>query len=94
MKRLIYLPLWFFKAKFLGKKNPLQSVVFVSDECNLSCKHCCVYSRGKEAQINTFEEVKKDLEYCYSLGSRFIDFEGGEPFLWKDAKNLRHKRYK
>ena len=87
MKPLFYLPLWFFKAKFLGKKNPLQSVIFISDECNLACKHCRVYSQGKQPQINTYKEVKENLEYCYSLGSRFIDFEGGEPFIWKDATN-------
>jgi MoaA/NifB/PqqE/SkfB family radical SAM enzyme len=86
MKQLFYLPFWFFKAKFFGKQNPLQSVVFVSDKCNLKCKHCCVYSKGNP-QVNTFEEVKKDLEYCYSIGSRFVDFEGGEPFLWKDETN-------
>ena len=87
MEKFIYLPLWFFRAKFLGRKNPLQSVVFISDECNLACKHCSVYSREKPPQINTFEEVKKNLEYCYSLGSRFMDFGGGEPFLWRDATN-------
>jgi len=82
--RLFYLPVWFFKAKFLGKKRPLQSVVFVSDLCNLKCRHCCIYSR-KAPVIKSFEQIREELEYCYSEGARFVDFEGGEPTLWKDG---------
>jgi MoaA/NifB/PqqE/SkfB family radical SAM enzyme len=85
MPSLFYLPFWFFKTK-LGSKRPLQSVVFISDKFNLACKHCCVYN-SKDPRVNTYEEVKADLEYCYNQGSRFIDFEGGEPFLWKDESN-------
>ena len=84
MLNFLYLPFWFFKARILRKQIPLQSVVFVSDRCNLQCKHCCAYSRGNNYKISTFKEMKKELEYCYNLGSRFVDFEGGEPFIWKD----------
>jgi MoaA/NifB/PqqE/SkfB family radical SAM enzyme len=84
MKPVLFLPAWFFKAKFLGRKNPLQSVVFISDKCNLTCKHCSVYAR-KEPNIKTYEQVRDDLQYCYDKGSRFVDFEGGEPTLWRDG---------
>lgn len=83
LTQLLYLPLWWFRAKFLGRKRPLQSVIFISDRCNLSCKHCSVYNH-KAPITKTYEQVKEELEYCYSLGSRFVDFEGGEPFLWED----------
>lgn len=85
MNSTLYLPLWFFKTKFLGKKNPLQSVIFISDKCNLKCKHCNVYAR-KEPNIKTYEQIKNELQYCYNIGSRFIDFEGGEPTMWHDGK--------
>lgn len=81
----LYLPIWFFKAKFLGRKQPLQSVVFISDKCNLKCKHCNVYAR-KEPHIKTYQQIKEELEYCYKIGSRFVDFEGGEPTLWTDGE--------
>ena len=83
MKSFIYLPLWFFKARFLGIKRPLQTVLFVSDMCNLSCKHCTVY-RTANPNIKTYNQIKEELEYSYRLGSRFVDFEGGEPTLWRD----------
>jgi sulfatase maturation enzyme AslB (radical SAM superfamily) len=87
MFKLLYLPIWFFKTRILGKQIPLQSVLFISDKCNLQCKHCCVYGKSSNFNISTFEEVEKELEYCYNLGARFVDFEGGEPFIWKDDSN-------
>ena len=80
---MTYLALWWFRAKFFGRKQPLQSVIFISDRCNLSCKHCSVYNH-KAPLTKSYEQIRQELEYCYSLGSRFVDFEGGEPFLWED----------
>jgi MoaA/NifB/PqqE/SkfB family radical SAM enzyme len=86
MKPFLYLPLWFFKTRFLGKKIPLQSVVFIADKCNLKCRHCTLYAQ-KDAISKTLEEVRDDLLYCYQQGSRFVDFEGGEPTLWRDGEH-------
>ncbi|MDR0393870.1 MAG: radical SAM protein [Tannerella sp.] len=84
MKSFFYLPLWFFKARILGIKRPLQTVLFISDKCNLSCRHCTVY-RAVNPHIKSYEQIKEELAYSYGLGSRFIDFEGGEPTLWRDG---------
>ena len=78
------MPLWWVRAVVFGRKKPLQSVVFVTDRCNLSCRHCSVYNHRNPLDKST-EQLREELEYCYSLGSRFIDFEGGEPFLWRDG---------
>lgn len=80
MFKLFYLAKWFFNCKFLGAKKPLQSVIFINDFCNLNCKHCCI---DKNKHSKTYEQIKEELEYSFSAGSRFVDFEGGEPFLWK-----------
>lgn len=82
ISQVIYLIKWFLGAKFFGKKKPLQSVIFVSDKCNLRCKHCSVYNN--EPITKSFEQLKEEMRYCYALGSRFIDFEGGETTLWQD----------
>ena len=88
IKQLIYLPFWFVRAKFAGKKRPLQTVLFISNQCNLKCKHCCVYATENQ-YIKSFEQIKEELQYSYNLGSRFVDFEGGEPFLWNEnGKNI------
>lgn len=84
MKKLFYLAWWFIRARFFGRRAPMQSVLFVSDRCNLSCKHCSVYNHAAP-HTKTYEQIRQEMQYCLSLGSRFIDFEGGEPFLWHDG---------
>ncbi len=84
LKQLFYLPWWFFRARVLGQKRPLQTVLFVSNICNLRCKHCA--ESGHAGGISrTYEELAGEMEYAYGLGSRFIDFEGGEPTIWRDG---------
>ncbi|MCL2025011.1 MAG: radical SAM protein [Coriobacteriia bacterium] len=85
MSELAYYATWFTKSKFFGQRKPLQSVIFITDRCNLNCKHCNVVTTGEECTTKTYDEVKAELEYCYELGSRIIDFEGGEPHLWRDG---------
>lgn len=82
--QFFYLAWWWMRAVFFGRRKPLQSVIFISDRCNLSCRHCSVYNH-EAPQDKSFDRIREELEYCYSLGSRFVDFEGGEPFLWNDA---------
>ena len=74
--QLTYLGWWWARAKFFGRKKPLQIVIFISDRCNLSCRHCSVYNYTNPLS-KSYESIRKELEYCYSLGSRFVDFEGG-----------------
>ncbi|MDR0207289.1 MAG: radical SAM protein [Bacteroidales bacterium] len=86
--KYFYLPFWFFKTRILGMKIPLVSVVFITNLCNLRCKHCCIYTQ-KNPITKNYEQVDEDLRYCYKQGARFVDFEGGEPTLWQDGdKNL------
>ena len=85
MKSFFYLPWWFFKARILGIKRPLQTVLFITERCNLACKHCIVYN-ANHPKTKTYEQVKDDLIYSYGLGARFVDFEGGEPTLWRDGE--------
>lgn len=84
IKEIFYLPYWFVGARFFGRKKPLQSVIFISDKCNLRCKHCSVYNLTNPV-TKSLGQLKEEMEYCYNLGSRYIDFEGGEPFIWRDG---------
>lgn len=84
MKKIAYLAWWFIRARFFGRRAPMQSVIFISDRCNLSCKHCSVYNHTNPI-TKTYDQIREELLYCLSLGSRFVDFEGGEPFLWRDG---------
>jgi MoaA/NifB/PqqE/SkfB family radical SAM enzyme len=84
MKDMLYYAGWFFDCKLRGTRKPLQSVVFITDRCNLRCRHCNVFRQGDEATTASLEQVRERLRRCYDAGSRIIDFEGGEPQLWRD----------
>lgn len=76
---------WFFQVHCLGKRIPLQTVLGISDRCNLHCKHCSVVAPPASAVSKKYEQIKEELVKCRRMGSRFVDFEGGEPFIWRDG---------
>jgi len=84
IKSLAYLPFWFLQTRIFGKQKPLQTVLFINDNCNLRCKHCVIYAKTTPT-IKSYAQIREELEYSYRLGSRFVDFEGGEPTLWHEG---------
>ncbi len=80
---LCYLGWWYVRA-LAGRRKPLQSVIFLLDRCNLKCRHCSVYAIA-EPRVQTYEQIRSQLQYCYDEGSRYVDFEGGELYLWQDG---------
>ena len=84
MRQLIYLGTWFMKARFLGIKKPLQTVLFINETCNLACRHCTAY-KAENPISKSYDQIREELVYSHKLGARFVDFEGGEPTLWRDG---------
>lgn len=87
--QLCYLASWFVRARFLGRHKPLQTVLFITDACNLRCRHCALaQNAGAGIPLSkSYEQIREELAYSYRLGSRFVDFEGGEPTLWRGQKD-------
>ncbi len=88
MFELAHYAAWYAKCRLLGKRLPIQSVVFITTRCNLKCKHC-IFAKGVaegtlKAEDFTFSHVMDLLRQCYDAGSRMVTFEGGEPLLWQD----------
>lgn len=84
ISQMFYLAKWFIGARVFGRRRPLQTVLFISDRCNLKCRHCSVYAK-ENPNVMTFGEIRRELEYSYGLGSRFVDLEGGEVMIWRDG---------
>lgn len=80
LKKFFYYVNWGAKCKLGGKKIPLSSSIIITDKCNLNCKHCSVAHLGYPEL--SFEEVKRQIDYLFSTGSRMLVITGGEPFLW------------
>lgn len=89
MFELVHYAVWYAGCCLLGKRTPIQSVVFITSRCNLNCKHCAIAKGVAEGMLKaedfTFSQVMDLLEQCYNAGSRMVTFEGGEPLLWQDG---------
>jgi Fe-coproporphyrin III synthase len=81
---MMYLGGWFVDVRLFARQKPLQTVLFITDKCNLRCRHCGVYNIDNPI-VKSYNQVEDELRYSYELGSRFIDFEGGEPTIWRDG---------
>lgn len=76
------------KTILSGGKKPILGTVIVTDQCNLSCKHCSV--NNITAVIHPYRQIRGEMEMLYDMGVRILFFCGGETFLWKDGnKSLR-----
>ena len=67
---------------YFGRKRPLLGGVKLTHDCNLSCVHCPFWKR--ESASLTFAQAVEALETLRRMGVRFVIFEGGEPFVWRD----------
>ena len=87
LTQLVYLALWFFRARFLGRRNPLQSVVFVTNGCDSTCRHCTQCTRPTADTFKPLADISDDLDYCYAQGARLLDIEGARLLRWHDGEH-------
>lgn len=87
MKKALYYPKWFVENRSDDKIKPLQSIVFITNRCNLECKNCEVSRQPDTPGFYElrYQEVIDIFRKCYALGSRVLDIDGGEPLLWRDG---------
>ena len=77
-KHMTYLPIWFIRNVILRKHGPLQTVLFITDYCNLKCRHCFEMGHACTTQ-KSYGQIKKELEDSYQMGSRFVDLRVENP---------------
>ena len=69
-------------------KKPILGTVILTDNCNLSCRHCAVNNINKI--MYPYEDIVSEMKSFYSEGIRILFFCGGETLLWEDkGKNVR-----
>ena len=92
VSRCSYFPRWYLRNMLSRQKRPLQTVLFITDYCNLSCRHCTPEGH-KGSKMKSYDQIGEELRIAYRMGSRFIDFEGGEPTLWRDGDKTLNDLY-
>lgn len=69
-------------------KFPSLVSVFITNNCNLRCRHCC-FEAGQDVQEDlSTEKCKYILDKIIETGIVCLDFSGGEPFLRNDFLDL------
>ena len=57
IKQYFYLAQWFIRARFFGRRAPLQTVLFITDKCNLRCKHFTEAQATVSASLTTYWRI-------------------------------------
>jgi len=70
----------------LGDKSPIVASLKVTQNCNLNCSHC-PWKNKIHSELST-EKWKKIIKQAKDRGCTLVTFEGGEPTLRSDLKEL------
>ncbi len=68
---------------FFNRKKAILGTIILTDQCNLSCKHCAV--NNVTSIIHPYQQIRREMEQLYTQGIRILFFCGGETFLWTDG---------
>lgn len=77
-----------------GKELFENLYIYVTNRCNMFCKHCYLGSRLVEREEMDIKDVKAHLKFWKDLGSKKICFLGGEPTFYpylKEAVKYAHE---
>lgn len=77
----------FYKA--LNKKFPLNVYFSITNRCNLNCSYCYgEYSARKNYKEFETKEIFSILDELKNLGTVLLQFQGGEPLIRNDIKEI------
>ena len=62
---------------------PLICGLVLTNQCNLSCRHCRIPSRD-DSRLS-FGEITASIDAFYREGGRCLYLHGGEPRLWREG---------
>lgn len=85
IQHLLNLSVFGITTILFRRKDPILGTIIVTDQCNLSCKHCSV--NNITSKIYPYQQIQSEMRLLYKKGIRILFFCGGETFLWRDGKN-------
>lgn len=62
--------------------------IYITNACNLKCKHCFMLSGKKLENELTLEDWMKVLTLFKENGGEFVTFSGGEPLMFKNFPQI------
>ena len=84
-----------FRIKQIKKlKTPINVVFYVTDGCNLRCKHCFYWknlkNKNDELKIDKIKKIAKSFKHPLHM----LSLTGGEPFMRQDIVEICNLFYK
>lgn len=76
------------RYKFFKVRTPIVLSISITSRCNLKCAYCYSLEDNRTAKDVPAEEVIKTIDEFYSLGTRVVMLQGGEPLLHKDLDDI------
>jgi len=88
IKDFINISYFGIKTIIFKMQKPILGTIILTDNCNLSCKHCAVNNINKV--MYPYEDIVEEMKAFYSEGIRILFFCGGETLVWESAgKNIK-----
>ena len=70
------------------KRIPLRVMFELTYRCNFKCRHCYVPDSYKKLKELDTKQVFSVLDQLKDIGTLFLGFTGGEPFMRKDIMDI------
>ncbi|MDD3858569.1 MAG: radical SAM protein [Bacteroidales bacterium] len=85
LKRVI--KVFYYEIKRILLRKPYVAEIFITEKCNLKCKHCFFFKTNRKYTIEDqdAENWTKNFENLYHEGVRRLCIVGGEPSLNMDV---------
>jgi len=61
---------------------------YLTDICNLRCRHCNIWSKAITKPMLPFEIIRDLFRQAWRLGVRSVGYTGGEPTLHRDFRRV------
>lgn len=69
-------------------KKRLNAHIYVTQKCNLHCKHCYSANNNVQGDLLSIDDIKNIINTLTEKFDAYIDIEGGELFIRKDIPSL------
>ena len=75
------------EGDYMNKNELLGFTIYLTNDCNLCCKHCWV-SGGEKKDYLDFKLIQKSVSEAVEMGVKYFLLTGGEPFMHPDIDNI------
>ena len=83
LPEMVYFARYAFECLILRKQKPIAAGVPLTNDCNLSCRHCVI--KNEKSGPNSFRQITEWIRDLYIAGARTLYLQGGEILLWKEG---------